>query len=1064
MMAIFDHVKFIIHRSLGARDVQELGEALIMNGGTEVDSEQDATHIVTDSMVDSIDMEKEGKRIHMVTPAWVRRCLALGIQQEERFYSPDPKMLFSGIVGCASDLPPRDVEVIQAGIVGLGGQWRGPLTKEVTHLFVLSPTGEKYATALKHQSRTGMKIVLPHWFDDSFKAIHLVPTRMYEFPNPLLLAPGGSQNTASWKATEKQSQLFKSVNYAKPDQDMSKIQPRQNDLFGNQRVRLSDSLPLTAQRRDAFEARVRDAGGIIVENAAKADVLITRYQDGHEFYSSHKKKKIIGTLEWLVYVLRDGRLSNPREQLMHFPHPKGHCGHFDQYEITVTNYTGPARDYVKLLIETLGAKFTPTMSGSTTHVVAGYCNPNEAVSAKIARAEEWAVPVVNHLWLEDCFVGWKERPVNGEKYAMRNVEWSGVLGDKRQVEVRIPKEEQADSDSETEPEASPVKSGKSPLSMTSVHSTPTRNSNGKAKVADADVDMNEEEVQQPEEEDEVDRLITNERFDTPAGTSRSTARDPLFRPETPPRADVPATSSPTRASGSASSKRRATSTPDKTERPLKRTRTSAEPSPLPKEHISVVEISSDSNGEEPIRKPASKSPVQSKSKPTSRAIHVPSPSPGSDLPDDPMEGMEAELEKQPRSKARPASTRNTRNIAMSSALTEDDEVPGTVSVRAALANKRKGKRTSSPASAIDLAASDGPSSSAIADISMEGRPRRTAAIAAEKSLHDAMDDLNQFSKEMRKGHHLTDLGRIKVPEAKDIVTISSDDTEAESEKQTANQKANGHKRGRPSKEDKQDTPVPEKKRPTVKSGGKLGPPGKRGALVSDDDDAEVEATDRSKKAAVQKVNGKASRKGGSIPPKSQVKAIATQVVLTPQEQRALEALGVTMISDPRECTHVIAKGISRTEKFLIAMANAPKIITKDWVLQSIEAGHLLHEDGFAVHDTAKEKDYDFKLADALKRASTNPLMQGHKFHITPGVKVDFQSLKKIVEACGGKAQKVMQPLTHELGDNQHIVSCREDEKYWRALADEETTVYSQELILTGALRQQMGWDDDAMIV
>ncbi|KZO91301.1 hypothetical protein CALVIDRAFT_568337 [Calocera viscosa TUFC12733] len=190
--------------------------------------------------------------------------------------------------------------------------------------------------------------------------------------------------------------------------------------------------------------------------------------------------------------------------------------------------------------------------------------------------------------------------------------------------------------------------------------------------------------------------------------------------------------------------------------------------------------------------------------------------------------------------------RNARNTALSSALIEDDEKPETVSVP-----------------------SDDPSSNAIADISMEGRQRRTAANAAEKSLRDAMDDLNQFSNEMRKRHHLTDLGRIKVPEAKDIATISSDDTEAESEKRKANQKENGHKKGRPSKEDKQDTTVPEMKRSTVKSGEKLA------------------------------------------------------------------------------------------------------------------------EDGFAVHDTAKERDYDFKVADALKRAVTHPLMQRHKFHITPDVKIDF---------------------------------------------------------------------------
>ncbi|KZT58377.1 hypothetical protein CALCODRAFT_482469 [Calocera cornea HHB12733] len=1058
---IFAHVTYLIHRSLARKDVEELTDALAMNGGTEANSDKDATHIITDSMDVGIDMEKEGKRIHLVTPAWVKRCVALGIRQEERFYSPDPKMLFSGIVGCASDLPARDVEVIQAGIVGLGGQWRGPLTKEVTHLFILSPTGDKYTTALKHQARTGMKIVLPHWFDDSFKAIHLVPTRMYEFPNPPLLGASGSESSVQWKATEKQSQLFKANNYAKEDQDMSKIQPKQNDLFGNQRVRLSDTLQLTAQRREAFEARIQDAGGILVENAAHADVLVTQYQEGHEFFSAYRKKKVIGTLEWLVYVLRDGRISNPKEQLMHFPHPKGHCGNFDKHEITVTNYTGPARDYVKQLIETLGGKFTPTMSGSTTLVIAGYCAPNEQISAKIARATEWHIPVVNHLWLEDCFVEWKEMPVSGEKYAMRNVEWSGVLGDKRVVTVRVPKEME-DSDSETEAEGSPVKSGKSAVSTTSVQSTPTRKANGKSKAANVDVDM-DAEPQQPEDEDEVDRLVTSERFDTPIGTSRSTARDPLFRPETPPRPDVPATSSPTRAGGSSSSKRRATLSPDKSEPPPKRTRTSSRGSLQSKTIDPIVEISSDSMDEMPVQKRAPKSPLQSKAKPTPRPVHAPSPS-DSDLPDDPMDGMEAEPKKGPPSKPRPASTRTARPAPPSSALTEDDEISEAVSARAALASKRRGKRPSSPASGIDLPASDGPSSSAFANTSLESRPRRSAAVAAEKSLHDAMEDANKFSKEMRRGHHLTDLGRIKVPEATEIVTLSSDDTEAESSKGHVEPKENGQKRGRPSKDAKEDTPVPEKKRPNVKSGGKLGPPGKRGALVSDDDGEEVVATKRPEKVATQKANGKASKKGSSIPLKPQVKAITTQVVLTPQEMRGIEALGVAWVSDPRECTHVIAKGISRTEKFLVAMANAPKIVSREWVVKSIAAGKLLPEDGFTVHDTAKEKDYGFKLADALKRASTQPVMKGEKFHITPSVKVDFQSLKKIIEACGGKAQKVVQPLTHELGDNQHLVSCKEDEKYWKGLAEEGTRVYSQELILTGALRQEMQWDDEGMLV
>jgi hypothetical protein len=56
------------------------------------------------------------------------------------------------------------------------------LTKDTTHLLVLSPTGDKYKTARRYQPSTGIKIVLVHWFDDCFKVEHRLPEGPYEKP------------------------------------------------------------------------------------------------------------------------------------------------------------------------------------------------------------------------------------------------------------------------------------------------------------------------------------------------------------------------------------------------------------------------------------------------------------------------------------------------------------------------------------------------------------------------------------------------------------------------------------------------------------------------------------------------------------------------------------------------------------------------------------------------------------------------------------------------------------------------------------------------------------------
>lgn len=39
-------------------------------------------------------------------------------------------------------------------------------------------------------------------------------------------------------------------------------------------------------------------------------------------------------------------------------------------EVTVTNYTGQSRDYLKKLIDLMGGKFTASMSGKNTALVA----------------------------------------------------------------------------------------------------------------------------------------------------------------------------------------------------------------------------------------------------------------------------------------------------------------------------------------------------------------------------------------------------------------------------------------------------------------------------------------------------------------------------------------------------------------------------------------------------------------------------------------------------------------------------------------------------------------------
>ena len=80
-------------------------------------------------------------------------------------------------------------------------------------------------------------------------------------------------------------------------------------------------------------------------------------------------------------------------------------------KITVSNYTGETREYLKVLITHMGAEFSKEMRRSDTFVVVA-CTK----TPKTDKAHEWGVEIVNHLWLEDCYTEWRMVPFTNSRY------------------------------------------------------------------------------------------------------------------------------------------------------------------------------------------------------------------------------------------------------------------------------------------------------------------------------------------------------------------------------------------------------------------------------------------------------------------------------------------------------------------------------------------------------------------------------------------------------------------------------------------------------------------------
>jgi len=104
---------------------------------------------------------------------------------------------------------------------------------------------------------------------------------------------------------------------------------------------------------------------------------------------------------------------------------------------------------------------------------------------------------------------------------------------------------------------------------------------------------------------------------------------------------------------------------------------------------------------------------------------------------------------------------------------------------------------------------------------------------------------------------------------------------------------------------------------------------------------------------------------------------------------------------------IVAKGVVRTPKFLVGLANAPIVSTSEWLVAMVKQKQRLPPEQFLLEDSKWEKEQQQRLSDILRRAQENKdrggLMHDCNIYYTPNVKGGAKSFPPIVQANGGKA-------------------------------------------------------------
>ncbi len=158
-----------VHRC-PATDLVQLTTRIEASGGAYVPLIPETGRIALDKVSHIISISSDFPDYHaasdalipVVKPEWVTASLFREKLAQIRPYSPDPRLFFAGVTVTCADLPSGDKDAVIAGVVAMGGQYSGILTRQVTHIVALTDQHEKCQQAISR--RLPCTIVLPHWW------------------------------------------------------------------------------------------------------------------------------------------------------------------------------------------------------------------------------------------------------------------------------------------------------------------------------------------------------------------------------------------------------------------------------------------------------------------------------------------------------------------------------------------------------------------------------------------------------------------------------------------------------------------------------------------------------------------------------------------------------------------------------------------------------------------------------------------------------------------------------------------------------------------------------------
>ena len=363
------------------------------------------THIVA-SNADFPDYDDAFERLlPIIRPSWVDACVAKDKLANPRQYNPDPRLFLSDVVVTTAELPQGDSDAIAGGVLAMGGLYTSKVTSQLTHIVALTMDNDKViATQVR---KMNVKVVLPHWFDDCLKLGKRIDEMPYLLPDPEILRMDHEKGP-----TAARNQNV--VGAMHPDPSQSAPRPgvdRALDVFKGKAVLLSKDLGLGTNLRTIVEGLIIRGGGRMTKSVNQGTMYVCKYREGADYIKASRKKTDVGNLAWLYYIITNNKWTSPLRRMLHYPISREGLPGFQDFRISLSNYSGEARLYLENLITASGAECTKTLKQDNTHLVTAHIQ-----SEKCAAAKDWGLKIVNHLWLEESYARWRVMSETDSRY------------------------------------------------------------------------------------------------------------------------------------------------------------------------------------------------------------------------------------------------------------------------------------------------------------------------------------------------------------------------------------------------------------------------------------------------------------------------------------------------------------------------------------------------------------------------------------------------------------------------------------------------------------------------